>query len=61
MAEQLSSLGEIAQASVLEELNGETLKVGLLVRYPARVEFLTIRVIRLGERSSVPGSIDILL
>jgi len=34
VAEQLSSLDDNAQARVLEELDRETLKVGLPVKYP---------------------------
>ncbi len=60
LAERLSPLDEAAQAIEIKRRDDEVLKLAYLVRYPGAVGGLVTRVIRLGERGTVPGIIDIL-
>ena len=60
VAERLAPLDPAGQAREIERLDGEVLKLAHLVRHPGFVGSTVNRVIRLGERGTVPGIIDIL-
>lgn len=60
VAERLAPLTEAEQAPEIEQLDGDVLKLARLVRYPGRVGGAVIKIIRLGERGTVPKIIDIL-
>ena len=54
MAERLAPLDEAAQARVIATLDGDALKLGRLVRYPGLIGGVVTKIVRLGERGTVP-------
>ena len=60
VAERLAPLDAAAQAREIEEIDRKTLKLAHLVRRPGVVGSTVTRLIRLGERGSIPQIIDIL-
>ncbi len=60
VAERLAPLNEAEQAREIERLDSEMLKLARLVRYPGIVGGMVTKIIRLGERGTVPRIIEIL-
>lgn len=61
LAERLAPLDEAEQAQVIDELDLEILELARLIRNPGVVGGIVTKVIRLGERGSIPQIIDLLL
>ena len=60
VAERLAPLNEAEQSLEIEQLDSETLQLARLIRAPGIVGGAVNRVIRLGERGTIPQIIDVL-
>ncbi len=60
MAEQLAPLTEAEQAQRIAKLDDGIVKIARFVRHPGPKLGLVTKIVRLGERTTVPGAIRIL-
>ncbi len=60
VAERLAPLSEAEQAREIERLDSEMLMLARLIRHPGVVGSTVNKIIRLGERGTIPQIIEIL-
>ncbi len=60
VAEQLAPLAEAEQAQRIAKLDDGIVKIARFVRRPGLKLGLVTKIVRLGERTTVPGTIGIL-